>query len=92
MASPLRPISGGGGAAAGAFCGASLSRAPLVAGVLGGGTGVTGAAGTPFASTTVANPALEDAVNYAAAHDVVVVASAANRAEDGNQATESAHA
>jgi membrane-anchored mycosin MYCP len=39
------------------------------------------------ASTTVANPALEDAVNYAAAHDVVVVASAANRAEDGNQAT-----
>lgn len=39
------------------------------------------------ASTTVANPVLEAAVNYAAERDVVVVASAANRAEDGNQAT-----
>lgn len=39
------------------------------------------------ASTTVANPVLEAAVNYAAERNVVVVASAANRAEDGNQAT-----
>jgi type VII secretion-associated serine protease mycosin len=39
------------------------------------------------ASTTVQNPELEAAVRYAADRDVVLVASAANRAEDGNQVT-----
>ena len=39
------------------------------------------------ASTTEANGELEAAVDYAAQHDIVLVASAANRAEDGNQAT-----
>lgn len=39
------------------------------------------------ASTIEQNPELEAAVRYAADHDVVLVASAANRAEDGNQIT-----
>jgi membrane-anchored mycosin MYCP len=39
------------------------------------------------ASTTEQNADLEAAVRYAAERDVVVVASAANRAQDGNQAT-----
>jgi type VII secretion-associated serine protease mycosin len=39
------------------------------------------------ASTTEQNSQLEEAVRYAADRDVVLVASAANRAEDGNQVT-----
>jgi subtilisin family serine protease len=39
------------------------------------------------ASTTEQNPALADAVSYAERHDVVVVASAANDAKNGDQVT-----
>ncbi|MFI7123872.1 type VII secretion-associated serine protease mycosin [Amycolatopsis sp. NPDC049868] len=39
------------------------------------------------ASTTVRNAPLEDSINYAQAHDVVVVASAANSAKQGDPVT-----